>query len=154
MLFSGFTFAFCSSRLLLLMMTEGNQQLISLNLTPDVRVLSLTVALAILTALLFGFVPAWHCSRKIPLPCSSKTRAVPASVDLQSRLRSAGEVNLLAAERPLALKKKNPLSKTSVNSAHRSLYRIYVHFGRGIRPKATCPVIRLIGRWPDRCRTL
>jgi len=62
----GLAFAFWSSRLLLLMMTEGNQQLISLNLTPDVRVLALTISLAILTALLFGFAPAWRCSRQDP----------------------------------------------------------------------------------------
>jgi predicted permease len=62
----GLAFAFWSSRLLLLLMTEGNPLLISLNLTPDVRVLVLTISLAILTGLLFGIAPAWRCSRQDP----------------------------------------------------------------------------------------
>src|SRR5260370_19249484 len=47
-------------------MTEGNLFPVSLNLTPDLRVLSLTVSVAIFTGILFGLAPAWRCSREDP----------------------------------------------------------------------------------------
>src|SRR5437879_765682 len=60
----GLALAFWGSRLLVLLMTEGNLVPVSLNLTPDLRVLSLTVFVAILTGLLFGLAPAWRPSRE------------------------------------------------------------------------------------------
>ena len=62
----GLAFAFWGSRLLLLMMTAGNPLLISLDLSPDVHVLVLTVSVAVVTGLLFGLAPAWRCSRQDP----------------------------------------------------------------------------------------
>jgi predicted permease len=62
----GLAFALWSSRLLLLLMTEGNQLLISLNLVPDARVVVLTMSVAIFTGLLFGLAPAWRSSRQDP----------------------------------------------------------------------------------------
>jgi predicted permease len=62
----GLAFAFWGSRLLLLLMTEGNQLPISLDLTPDARVLALAISVAILSGLLFGIAPAWRCSREDP----------------------------------------------------------------------------------------
>src|ERR1700691_704850 len=62
----GLAFAFWGSRLLLLMMTTGNPLLISFDLSPDVRVLVLTVSVAVGTGLLFGLAPAWRCSRQDP----------------------------------------------------------------------------------------
>jgi len=62
----GLAFAYWGSRLLVLLMTQGNAVPVSLNLNPDLRVLSLTISLAILTGLLFGLAPAWRSSREDP----------------------------------------------------------------------------------------
>ena len=62
----GLAFAFWGSHLLLLLMTEGNPLLVSLNLMPDLRVLGLTIAVAALTGLLFGLAPAWRSSHQDP----------------------------------------------------------------------------------------
>jgi predicted permease len=62
----GLAFAYWGSRLLLLVMTQGNSLSVTLDLTPDLRVLSLTMSVAILTGILFGIAPAWRCSREDP----------------------------------------------------------------------------------------
>jgi predicted permease len=62
----GLAFAYWGSRLLLLFMTEGNLFSVTLDLTPDLRVFSLTMSVAILTGILFGIGPAWRCSREDP----------------------------------------------------------------------------------------
>ncbi len=62
----GLAFAFWGSHLLLLLMTQGNLFPVSLDLSPDWRVLYLTVSVAILTGVLFGLAPAWRCSREDP----------------------------------------------------------------------------------------
>jgi predicted permease len=62
----GLAFAYWGSRLLLLLMTQGNLFPVTLDLSPDLRVLSLTGSVAILTGILFGLAPAWRCSREDP----------------------------------------------------------------------------------------
>jgi predicted permease len=62
----GLAFAYWGSRSLLLLMTQGNTMPISFDLTPDLRILGLAVAGAVLTAILFGLAPAWRCSRSDP----------------------------------------------------------------------------------------
>jgi predicted permease len=62
----GLAFAFWGSHLLVLLMTQGNLFPVSLDLSPDLRVLSLTVSVATLTGILFGLAPAWRCSREDP----------------------------------------------------------------------------------------
>jgi predicted permease len=62
----GLAFAYGGSRLLLLLMTQGNQTPVTLDLTPDLRVLSLTVSVAILTGILVGIAPAWLCAQEDP----------------------------------------------------------------------------------------
>ena len=62
----GLAFAYWGSRLLVLLMTQGNQVPVSLDLSPDLRILSLTISVAILTGVLFGLVPAWRSSREDP----------------------------------------------------------------------------------------
>ena len=62
----GLVMAFWGSRILVLLMTEGGVVQVTLDLAPDLRVLVLTIAAAILTAVLFGFAPAWRASRQDP----------------------------------------------------------------------------------------
>ncbi len=62
----GLTFAYWGSRLLVLLMTEGNTVPVWLNLSPDLRVLSVTISAGILTGILFGLAPAWRSSREDP----------------------------------------------------------------------------------------
>jgi predicted permease len=59
----GLLLSYWGSYLLVSFMTEGTA---SLDLRPDLRVLSLAVGLALLTALLFGLAPAWRSSRQDP----------------------------------------------------------------------------------------
>ncbi|PYU37395.1 MAG: hypothetical protein DMG54_33780 [Acidobacteria bacterium] len=74
----GLVFAFSGSRLLVLLMTQGSLFPVALDVSPDLRVLSLTMFVAVLTAISFGIAPAWRCSREDP-----------ASV-LQQNARSVG----------------------------------------------------------------
>ncbi|HEY2546275.1 MAG TPA: ABC transporter permease, partial [Candidatus Acidoferrum sp.] len=62
----GLVFAFWGSRLLVHLMTEGNIFPVTLDLTPDLRVLSLTISAALVTGILFGLAPAWRSSREDP----------------------------------------------------------------------------------------
>jgi predicted permease len=62
----GLAFAYWGSRLLVLLMTQGNQVPVSLDLSPDLRILSLTISVAILTGVLFGLAPAWRSSCEDP----------------------------------------------------------------------------------------
>jgi predicted permease len=58
----GLAFAYWACRLLLFLIMQGNPMLVALDLRPDLRVLSFTISLAVLTGILFGMVPAWRCS--------------------------------------------------------------------------------------------
>jgi predicted permease len=62
----GLTFAFWGSRLIVLLMTEGTLAPVSLDLSPDLRVLALTLSVAVVTGILFGLAPAWRCAREDP----------------------------------------------------------------------------------------
>jgi hypothetical protein len=62
----GLAFAYWGSHLLL--MTQGNSLQVTLDLTPDLRVLSRIISVAIVTGILFGLAPAWRCSREDPGP--------------------------------------------------------------------------------------
>ncbi|MGC1484624.1 MAG: ABC transporter permease, partial [Candidatus Acidiferrum sp.] len=62
----GLAFAYWGSFALALLMTEGSVVPVSLDLSPDLRVLSLTLFIAILTGILFGLAPAWRSSCEDP----------------------------------------------------------------------------------------
>jgi predicted permease len=69
----GLAFAFWGSRLLVALMTEGYLTPVTLDLSPDWRVLSLTASVAILTGILFGLAPAWRSSREDPASVLQQT---------------------------------------------------------------------------------
>jgi predicted permease len=62
----GLAFAFWGSRLVVLLMTEGTLAPVSFNLSPDLRVLGVTLSIAVVTGILFGLAPAWRCSHQDP----------------------------------------------------------------------------------------
>lgn len=62
----GLAFAVWGSRLLVLLMTDGSLVPVTLDVAPDLRVLALTIAAALLTGVLFGLAPAWRASRQDP----------------------------------------------------------------------------------------
>jgi len=51
------------SRLLVVLMTEGT---VSLDLRPDLRVVSIALIVGVFTGILFGLAPIWHSSRQDP----------------------------------------------------------------------------------------
>src|SRR5262249_21177277 len=57
----GLAIWYWGSRVLIAFMTEGA---ISLDLRPDLRVLSLALFFRVLTRILFGLVPTWHSSHQ------------------------------------------------------------------------------------------
>ena len=59
----GLILSYRGSRVLVAFMTEGT---VSLDLRPDLRVLSLALFVGILTGILFGLAPTWHSSRQDP----------------------------------------------------------------------------------------
>jgi predicted permease len=62
----GLAFAYWGSRLLVILMTKDYLTPVTLDLRPDLRVLSVTVSVAILTGILFGLAPALRSSREDP----------------------------------------------------------------------------------------
>jgi predicted permease len=82
----GLLLAYWGSRTLLLLMSSGKNPL-NISVRPDATVLAFTAAVSLLTALLFGLVPAWHSTR-VDLTPALKARSgeVPV-VSLRSRQR-------------------------------------------------------------------
>jgi putative ABC transport system permease protein len=62
----GLAFANWGSHLLVVLITQQNEVPVSLDLAPDPRVLSLTIAIAVLTGIFFALAPAWRASREDP----------------------------------------------------------------------------------------
>jgi predicted permease len=76
--FCGLAFAHSACRILLRFLTQGNPILVALDLSPDLQVLSFTMFLAISTGILFGMVPAWHCSLLSPIGALKEGTQSPA----------------------------------------------------------------------------
>jgi predicted permease len=62
----GLAFANWGSHLLVFLMTRDNEVPVSFDLSPDPRVLTLTLAVAVFTGILFALAPAWRASRQDP----------------------------------------------------------------------------------------
>lgn len=60
----GLALSYSGSRLLVALMTEGT---VSLDLRPDLRVLSVALLVGLMTGILFGLTPTWHSSRQDPV---------------------------------------------------------------------------------------
>ena len=78
----GIAFAWWGSRLLVRLMTQGLPSPVTFDLNADWRVLAVTAAATMTTAVLFGVVPAWRISRQDPalvLRQSARTATGPAS---------------------------------------------------------------------------
>lgn len=77
----GLAFAYWGSNLLVRLMTQGYLTSVMLNLNPDWHVLAVAAAVTILTAVLFGIVPAWRCSRLDPASALQQSpRTTPGAV--------------------------------------------------------------------------
>jgi predicted permease len=59
----GLALSYWGSRLLVAFMTEGT---VSLDLRPDLRVLSIALFVGVFTGILFGLAPTWHSARQDP----------------------------------------------------------------------------------------
>src|SRR5215469_5372873 len=59
----GLVLSYWGSRSLVVLMTEGT---VSLDLRPDLRVVSIALSVGVFTGLLFGLAPIWHSSRQDP----------------------------------------------------------------------------------------
>jgi predicted permease len=77
----GLAFAYWGSRLLVILMTQGSLTSITLDLIPDLRVLGLTILIAVLAGILLGVAPAWSSSREDPASTlQQNTRSVAGTL--------------------------------------------------------------------------
>jgi predicted permease len=91
----GFVFAYWGSRLLVALMTQGSLTPVTLNLTPDLRVLALAISVAILTGILLGLAPAWRSSRQDPASTlQQNARSVAGTVGGLSKALIVTQVTL------------------------------------------------------------
>jgi len=91
----GLAFAYWGSRLLVSLMTEGAVTSVTLDLRPDLRVLGVTMAAAILTGVLFGLAPAWRSSRQNPAAVLQQSaRSLAGGASRLSRSLMAAQVAL------------------------------------------------------------
>ncbi len=91
----GLAFAYWGSRLLVSLMTEGAVTSVTLDLRPDLSVLGVTLAAAILTGVLFGLAPAWRSSRHNPAAVLQQSaRSLAGGASRLSRSLMAAQVAL------------------------------------------------------------
>ena len=91
----GLVFAYWGSHLLVLLMTQGSLAPVTLDLAPDLRVLGLTVSVAILTGILLGLAPGWRSSRQDPASTlQQNARSVAGAVGGLSKALIVTQVTL------------------------------------------------------------
>jgi len=91
----GLVFAYWGSHLLVILMTQGSLTPVTLNLTPDLRVLGLTGSVAILTGILLGLAPSWRSSRQDPASAlQQNARSVAGAVGGLSKALIVTQVTL------------------------------------------------------------
>ena len=91
----GLAFANWGSHFLVYLMTRNREVPVSYDLAPDPRVLALTVAVAVLTGILFALAPAWRASRQDPAAALQHgTRALSGGPGQLSRALMVTQVAL------------------------------------------------------------
>ncbi len=81
----GLALAFCTSRSLMLLLAHARSP-ISLTVRPDGKVLCFTLLVSVLTALLFGLIPAWRTARLEVSPTLMQNKRGPSGDGGRSRL--------------------------------------------------------------------
>jgi predicted permease len=81
----GLALAFCASRSLMLLLAHARSP-ISLTVRPDGKVLCFTLLVSVLTALLFGLIPAWRTARLEVSPTLMQSKRGPSGDSGRSRL--------------------------------------------------------------------
>ncbi len=90
----GIALAFWASRALLNIMWTGYVAS-PLNTSPDLRVLTFTAAVALLTGILFGLAPAWSCARTDPRTALEQgSRSVRSGSRWMGKLLVTGQIGL------------------------------------------------------------
>jgi predicted permease len=91
----GLVFGTWGSRVLIALMTEGYVTPVTLDVRPDWRVLLVTAAITVVTAVLFGVAPAWRASGVDPASAlQGNGRSVLAGLGKASKLLMVSQVAL------------------------------------------------------------
>ena len=127
----GLAFAYWGSRLLVILMTQGYFTPVTLDLTPDLRVLGLTVVVAIFTGILLGLAPAWRSSRENPASTlQQNARSVAGSMGGLSKALIVTQVTLslvLLLGAGLLIRSFQRLSSLNPGFEKESLLQITLH---------------------------
>ena len=132
--FLGVGFAYWGSRVLVTLMTGGALTRVTLNLRPDLRVLGVTMAAAILTGVLFGLAPAWRSARQDPAAVlQHNARSLASGGNRVSQALIVAQVSLsliLLLGAGLLVKSFQKLHSLDLGFAKDRLLEVSVH-GRG-----------------------
>jgi predicted permease len=129
--FLGIGFAYWGSSVLVTLMTEGAVTRVTLNLRPDLRVLGVTMAAAILTGVLFGLAPAWRSARQDPAAVlQHNTRSLASGGNRVSQALIVAQVSLsliLLLGAGLLVKSFQKLHSLDLGFAKDRLLEVSVH---------------------------
>ena len=127
----GLAFAYWGSRLLVSLMTEGAVTSVTLDLRPDLSVLGVTLAAAILTGVLFGLAPAWRSARQDPAAVlQHNTRSLASGGNRLSQALIVAQVSLsliLLLGAGLLVKSFQKLHSLDLGFAKDGLLEVSVH---------------------------
>ena len=129
--FLGIGFAYWGSSVLVTLMTEGALTRVTLDLRPDLRVLGVTMAAAILTGVLFGLAPAWRSARQDPAAVlQHNTRSLASGGNRLSQALIVAQVSLsliLLLGAGLLVKSFQKLHSLDLGFAKDGLLEVSVH---------------------------
>ncbi len=129
--FLGIGFAYWGSSVLVTLMMEGALTRVTLDLRPDLRVLGVTMAAAILTGVLFGLAPAWRSARQDPAAVlQHNTRSLASGGNRLSQALIVAQVSLsliLLLGAGLLVKSFQKLHSLDLGFAKDRLLEVSVH---------------------------